>query len=275
MYFDVFLYSYSLSNTLTLRQLVGKALRKLKGPQYEPPQTDNHERYLIQGSWMYVDDKDSLNLTKYGIYEPVETTMIKKLIKPNYVVLDIGANIGYFTLMMAKQSKQLYAFEPEPRNYQTLQKNIEFNHLENVHLYNYAIAEVSGITTLHLCDTNRGMHRIYESQFCKEGTVNVETIAIDDLIEYADFIKIDIEGAELGALKGMKRLLKKHHPILLMEFHPPSIIEYGVQPRDVFDFVVEMGYLVEIPNVGPVTFEQLEKLSIEKAGTNILCKIDR
>lgn len=223
---------------------------------------------------MYVDDKDSLNLTKYGVYEPAETALIKKLIKPDYVVLDIGANIGYFTLIMAKQSKQLYAFEPESRNYQTLQKNIEFNNLENVHLHNVAVAEKSGSSTLHLCDTNRGMHRIYESQWCKEGTVNVPTIAIDDLIEYADFIKMDIEGAELGALKGMKRLLKNHHPTLLMEFHPPSIIEYGAQPKEIFDFVVRLGYTVEIPDVGSVTFEQLEKLAIEKVGTNILCKTD-
>ncbi len=261
---------------MTVRQLVGMTLRKLKWLLSKPPEIDDHGRYFIQGSWMYVDDKDSLNLTKYGIYEPVETALIKKLIKPNYVVLDIGANIGYYTLMLAKlvgETGKVYAFEPEPRNYHILQQNIEFNNLKNVHVHNTAIAEKSGTSTLHLCDTNRGMHRIYESQWCKEGTVNVPMTAIDDLIEYADFIKMDIEGAELGALKGMKILLKKHHPTILMEFHPPSILEYGAQPKEIFDFVVGLDYVVEIPNVGPVTFEQLEKQSGGKVATIILCKI--
>lgn len=220
---------------------------------------------------MYVDDRDSLNLTKTGIYEPQETALIKKLIRPGYVVLDIGANIGYFTLLMAKQAKQVHAFEPEPRNFQTLQKNIELNKLSNVKLYNAGVAETIQRTTLHLCDTNRGMHRIYPSQWCNEGTTEIQLVKIDDLIENADFIKMDIEGAELGALKGMKKLLGMGDPTVMMEFHPPSIIEYGAKPRDVYDFMLEIGYDIKIPSMGEVSFEELEKTSIEKIGTNIIC----
>lgn len=83
---------------------------------------------------------------------------------------------------------------------------------------------------------------------------------------------MDIEGAELGALKGMKRLLEQYHPMLLMELHPPSIIEYGAKPKDVYDFVQSLGYQISVPDAGQISFEELEKLAVTKVGTNILCQ---
>lgn len=73
---------------MTLGNLAGKALRKIGAipPKYQAPKSDGNGRFLIQGSWMYVDDKDSLNLTKYGIYEPDSTAFIKKLVKPEFEV---------------------------------------------------------------------------------------------------------------------------------------------------------------------------------------------
>src|SRR5688500_12606743 len=111
-----------------LRPFAVKVIKKIKGiqtPKYKPPPQDG-DKYRILGKWMYVDDKDSLNLTKNGFYKYQETKLIKKLAK-KHTVLDIGANIGYFTLLMAKQAKQVYAFEPEPRNFHILQKNIKLN----------------------------------------------------------------------------------------------------------------------------------------------------
>src|SRR5205085_1401318 len=137
---------------------------------------DEYGRCFIQGSWMYIDDKDSLSLTKYGTYEPDETDLIKKIIRPEYIVLDIGANIGYYTLLMAKQVKQVFAFEPEQRNFELLQKNIDLNKLDNVDPRNVAASANSGKSTLYLCESNRGMHRLYKSEWCDEGVVTVQTI---------------------------------------------------------------------------------------------------
>ncbi len=246
------------------------AIRKIK-PIYNVPENDGKGRYHIQGSWMYIDDRDSLELTRKGVYEYEETQLIKKLVKSDFTVLDLGANIGYFTLIMAKQAKQVHAFEPEPRNFQTLQKNVELNNIKNVKLYNAAVTETSGTSTLYLCDSNRGMHRVYQSDWCKEGTTQVKTIRIDDIIDHADFIKIDVEGAELGALKGMKELLQKRKSTVLMEFHPPSIIEYGARPRDIYDFMASLGYTIRTPSGRPVSFEALEKMATEKVASNILC----
>ena len=202
-----------------------KMLRVIKRQKYTgPPRAGN--KYNIQGNWMYLDDKDSMFLARDGIFHPIETNLIKNMVKSNHTVLDIGAHIGYFTIIMARQAKQVYAFEPEPRNFHTLQKNVNLNELSNVKLYNRAVAEHNYKTKLHLCHTSSGMHRLYPSRWCKEGTIEVETISINEIIEDADFIKMDIEGAELGALKGMKKLLEKNGPPIIMEFHPPSIEEY-------------------------------------------------
>ena len=196
---------------------------------------------------------------------------ILSLIPDNTLVLDIGANIGYFTLLMANHAKKVYAFEPESRNYQILEKNVKLNRLSNVKLFNLAVAETRAKTTMHLCDMNRGMHRIYASHWCKEGTIEVETVRIDDIIQDADFIKMDIEGSELGALKGMTKLLMKSDITMIMEFHPPSIEEYGAKPRDIYDFMKSLGYNIKVPLRGFVSFEELEKISIENVGTNVIC----
>ncbi|AIF84132.1 methyltransferase, FkbM family [Candidatus Nitrososphaera evergladensis SR1] len=253
------------------RPLAGKVLRSIKGPKFKPPARDG-DKYDIQGSWMYVDDKDSMQLTQHGIYGPEQTSLIKRLVKGDYTCLDIGANIGYFTLIMARQARQVYAFEPEPRNFEILQKNVALNNMQDiVKLYDFAVAETSDRATLHLCEMNRGMHRLYQSHWCNDGTVEVRTARIDDLVSQADFVKMDIEGAELGALKGMKKLLERG-TVLWMEFHPPSIVEYGASPRDVYDYMESLGYSVEIPGLGKVSFDELEKISNEKAGTNVLCR---
>ncbi len=79
-----------------------------------------------------------------------------------------------------------------------------------------------------------------------EGKTEVEIIRIDDIIEDAEFIKMDIEGAELGALKGMTKLLKKDDTTIFMEFHPPNIEEYNAKPREIDDFMTSLGYDIKV-----------------------------
>ena len=124
---------------------------------------------------------------------------------------------------------------------------------------------------LHLWEMNRGLHRIYPSHWCKGGTSTVQTVRIDDIIQEADFIKMDIEGAELGALKGMTQLLKKCDITIIMEFLPSSILEYGTKPRNVYDFMTSLGYDLKLSLKDSISYEQLEKIAIERTGTNIIC----
>lgn len=89
----------------------------------------------VQGHKMFLDSKDSLRLSIHGIYEPLETELAKKEVKKGNVVLDIGANIGYYTLIFAKlvgEDGKVFAFEPDPTNFALLKKNVEMNGYKNV-----------------------------------------------------------------------------------------------------------------------------------------------
>jgi len=227
---------------------------------------------------MYLDDLDSLKLGVNGIYEPQETLLIQELVKPDWTCIDIGANIGYFTLIMAKQCKYVYAFEPELNNFNLLKMNIELNKFGDVTIYREAVGDYTGTKPLYICDTNNGMHRLYKSKHCGTRVAYVYTVRLDDykLVDWPkiDFIKIDVEGAEYGVLTGMVELLIKDKPTILMEFHPPSIKEYGVNPLDVYRFIYKLGYEIYlIPNIADIiSYEQLlESTNNINGGQNVLC----
>ncbi len=239
---------------------------------YKKRVNEKNGLYNILGNWMYLE-RDSLGLRENGIYEEEETRFITKFVKPSFICIDIGANIGYYTLIMARRAKHVYAFEPEPNNFEILKKNITINNITNATLYNKAVSDTNGMITLYLCDLNYGMHRIYPSRWCN-GKIQVESVRLDDIIDDADFIKMDIEGSEFSALKGMKRLLEKGVSIL-MEFHPESIREYGYNPLDEYNYIRSFGYRIALPNGREVSYEELEEIATKKVGTNILCTIQR
>ena len=81
---------------------------------------------------------------------------------------------------------------------------------------------------------------------------------------------MDIKSAELGALKGIIKLLKKDDTTIFMEFHPPSIEEYGAKPKEIYDFMTSLGYDIKVSSKDSLSFEELEKIAIDNAGTNIL-----
>src|ERR1700674_193031 len=91
----------------------------------------------IQGHTMFLDRNDSLQLYATGIYEPIETEIVKREVRSGEVVLDIGAHIGYYTLLFARlvgESGRVFAFEPDPANFAILSSNVAVNAYENVTL---------------------------------------------------------------------------------------------------------------------------------------------
>ena len=154
-----------------------------------------------------------------------------------------------------------------------LRRNIKLNNLENVLTYEKAVSEFNySNEDLYLCDSNSGMHRLYPSKWCKN-SIKVQSIRLDIYEFPADFIKMDIEGAEFGALKGMKTTLESYHPTMIMEFHPPSIEEYGASPEEEYNFLKALGYSIRlIPKISiPISFEELDKETRKESGRNLLC----
>lgn len=239
---------------------------------------------VVQGHKMFLDSKDSLGLSINGIYEPFETELIKKEIKPGDVVLDIGANIGYYTLIFAKLvggNGKVYAFEPDPTNFTLLNKNVEINGYENVVLVPKAVSNRSGKLKLYLSETNKGDHRIYNSYDGRK-FVEIEGVKLDEYFkDYSgkiDLIKMDIQGAESIALQGMSELLKKNKSVkILSEFCPLYLKGAGTEPSEYLKLLLEHGFkLYEInerkKKIEPKTPEELLNIYSPKKGeTNLFC----
>ena len=193
----------------------------------------------VQGHKMFLDSKDDLRLSIHGVVEPFETELVKKGIKEGDVVLDIGANIGYYTLIFAKlvgEEGKVFAFEPEPENFALLKKNVEINGYKNVILVQKAVSNKTGRTKLYLCEESAGDHRIYDWLDGRQ-SIEIEVIRLDDYFKdydgKIDFIKIDIQGAESEAIQGMSNLLDKNKTVkIITEFAPLWLKRSGIEPEE-------------------------------------------
>lgn len=204
---------------------------------------------VVDGHTMHLDPLDSLNLSLNGTYEPFETEVAKKKIKKGDIVVDIGANIGYYTLIFARcvgSEGTVFAFEPDPRNFSLLKKNVEENGYKNVVLVDKAVSDTTGKARLYICKSNAGDHRTYDADDNRQA-IDIQTVSLDDYFkEYngkIDFIKMDIQGGEAKAIAGMSCLLKKNNCIkLLTEFWPAGLTESGVEPRECLNALTGMGF---------------------------------
>ena len=212
----------------------------------------------VQGSKMYLNvrDKDpSMRKTFQAyalnrIHEESTTELFNKVLKEGDVVVDLGANIGYFTLLAAKlvgKNGKVYSFEPEPRNFSFLEKNIELNNYKQVIANQKAIAEGPGTVKLYICPYDTGHHTInqyggikaYRPDFIddKKEFVEIEKVALDDFLkdekQPINVIKMDVEGAEMLALSGMDRIIRESkHMKMFVEFFPLLIKEMGGSPEE-------------------------------------------
>ncbi len=190
----------------------------------------------------------------FGVYEPYESALFRDTITPGMTIVDIGANIGYYTVIAAGRTGEVgrvIAFEPAPENYATLQKTISANNFPHVDIHQMAIADKKGTLSLNLYESNKGKHSLVKGSDEAKGfstSVQVETTTLDAfLMEHGitnvDVIKMDIEGAESLALEGMRETLRKAR-YMFMEFTPSAIRKVGHDPKDVLMQMRESGFTI-------------------------------
>lgn len=177
----------------------------------------------LQGCDMRLEWRSSKAFV-FGTYEREVISALHRIVQPNWVVVDIGAHIGYFVLLLAKlvgQGGKVIAFEPLPENFRVLTENISMNSCSNVVLEGRAVSATSGTVTLMSNDSNRLSYTA--SLAHGNPIVNVEAVSLDDyastLQKPINLILMDVEGLELAALQGMRSILHRDGPTLLVELH--------------------------------------------------------
>jgi FkbM family methyltransferase len=176
----------------------------------------------VIGSKMRLDMNDQgihRDLFLDGIREPVATKHLTTIMTKNDVVLDIGANIGYYALLEAKLCKKVYAVEPVPSNIVVLKDNINLNNYKNVEVFSLAFGKTRGTEKMYLSPKSN-LHSFYRiKDVAGEATINVDTV--DNFLkdkENPTIARMDVEGYELNILCGMKETLKKINR-LFIEIH--------------------------------------------------------
>lgn len=197
-----------------------------------------------------------------GIYEQETTRFISSKIEPGMTILDIGADIGYYTILFAKHvgSKgQVYAFEPIPRAKWYLDKNILMNGLDNVKTFGFALFDKPGNAYLEDPFTKSKINP--SKQSLSGNDIQVEMKMFDEWklkegINNIDLVKLDVEGAELNILQGMKNTLQSQHPKILIEVHPRQLKTFGFSPPDVIEFLSKFGYKIESVDKTKIDFSE-------------------
>ena len=165
----------------------------------------------------------------FGTYEPGVVQGLEELIQPGWTAVDVGANIGYFTLLMADRvgpQGKVIAFEPLAENFRILQENIQLNGHTNVVAENLAL--MSRTERIELRSATPGaitwVASVRIDQNSAVESQGVEAVTLDEYVQQkgiakVDFLKIDVEGAEASVLEGAANVLNRDKPVLLIEMH--------------------------------------------------------
>jgi FkbM family methyltransferase len=205
------------------------------------------------GSKMTLDTSDFLQRTLFaaGDFEPQIRQVIQKRLKPGDTFVDIGANVGFYSLCASKAvgpSGKVFAFEPAPATMSVLRTNISLNRAKNIQATQVALSDHTGETKLFLDTTNNsGATSLRASQNASQAV----TVMLDSYDQYAAqhhiptpaLVKIDVEGAESQVLRGMSNLLSQtDRPAMVIEISELSLTQIGSSKEELFAIMVKNGY---------------------------------
>lgn len=205
-----------------------------------------------------------------GPMEPGLAKLFRRLVKPGSAVIDVGANIGYFTLLAAKLlegSGKVYSFEPTPQTFKLLKDNIQVNGLfetDLIELRQAAVTDRAGRAMLSTFSGDCGHNTLFRDDQA-DGEVEVTTVSLDEILPSdakIDLIKVDSEGSELLVFRGMKNLIA-HNPRvhIVLEFAPVHLRRAGQDPESALAELRDSGF--EIRRVDDVTGD-VEEVSPER-----------
>lgn len=181
-----------------------------------------------------------------GIWAPDETAVILDRLKEGDLFVDVGANIGWFTVLASEivgDEGSVYAYEPDPDNYAILCENVKTNSYDTVYLHKCALSDSEGTMNLYKSPTNLGDHRLFASE--DRESIRVPIHKFIGPPHDIDFIKIDVQGHEGRVLMGMADYFcdrRRKRPLILMELWPNGMDASGASPEFTLELLRFYGY---------------------------------
>ncbi len=203
---------------------------------------------------LYIRQDDTIikpYLEEHGNWAPEQALTVRETVGSGMCFLDIGAHVGYFSVLsgaLVGPDGVVFAFEPHPRNYELLLANVWRNGLTNVVCFPWAVGDRNGFAELFEAPGNSGDHRLYRSAGEDRDVVRVRCVALDALGAIrtpVDFVKLDVQGAEEGAMRGMEQVLALSPDVTVaVEFWPYGMARFGTDVRGVLPYYRSLGYRI-------------------------------
>jgi len=221
-----------------------------------------------------------------GEFEPSTTELIKNEVDEGMIFFDIGANIGWYSLLCSKivgKTGHIYSFEPDPYLFEIIKENIVLNNLKNITVFPYAVSNKTAKEHFSLNDKQDGDNRL-GSKAITDKIIEVQTISIDDFCNQhnvkPDFIKMDIQGSEPKAFQGMKETISKNSKIkIITEVFPEAIEDVGSSTEEFIDSLEKSGFtILEIPEETRSKLEPINKqylLDHKDHSPNLYCYFEK
>lgn len=212
----------------------------------------------IQGLKLCLDMRDEViahGILAYGHYEPEETKLLKDIVTPGMTMLDVGANLGYFSLLVSKQLAdqcKIYSFEPDPHNAGLLRRNVELNQAKSVEVVQKAVSNKPGTVLFFKDESNYGGHSLGFNNLpgAEADRLEVETVTLNDFCSQknlkVDLIKMDVQGYEGFVFEGASEVLKQSQLKMLIEFWPFGLEKAGAKPLQVIERLLGYGFCVKM-----------------------------
>ncbi len=262
--------------------IMGRLIFRTSGASTVPVTIMGHEMFLASA------DRYPPVAMINGRYEQETTKLMERVVEPGMRILDIGAHVGYFSLIAARAAGpdgKVYSFEPEPVNYSLLVENAKRNGYENIVTIQKGVSNETGTTTLYIAGLDNGRNSLYRHDLPQAGTTTVEITTIDAYLESQgwpeiDLVKVDVEGSELLVWEGMEQLRQKSSQLkLILEFNPALLRSAGIDPMQFLSMPGESGFKVEwideenglLPIESVNTSELSSKLETREISVNLFC----
>ena len=238
------------------------------------------------GFRLMIDPSDrqvSLSLLLHGKYEPEETSLFDRTLRPGMVVVDVGANLGIYTLLAGRgvgPAGRVVAIEPDPTTFELLAANVARNAMSNVSLLRCAVAAEPGTMSLYRVPGHPALASLSRSNARSTAErVDVEVTTLDAAlselgIERINVLKLDAQGAEIDILRGARETISRARPTMFVEYWPAGLSGMGHEPEELLAQFDEWGYELSLVTAPDERVEPADvvRLSEESGGVDLLLR---